>query len=110
VANKVIKVKTSIYWLFMVFVAAVLPAITLLGYQAYLSVSEMITKAKQVTQEVQIQELEHRIRAEQGRKCIIDGVYVLIRNESFPKPPECEAPDINDLLEELEHAKERSNP
>ncbi len=46
--------------------------------------------SNRVAQEIQIQELEHRIRSEQGRKCILDSIEALNREEPIPKPPECD--------------------
>ncbi len=103
------KKKTFINWLFVIFVAAFLPAITLIGHQTFLMVSELIKVSNRVAKEVEVQELEHRIRSEQGRKCIIDELDALVNDEFYFKPSECEAPDLFDLMEDLERAKENLN-
>ncbi len=62
--------------------------------------------SNRVAQEIQIQELEHRIRSEQGRKCILDSIEALNREEPIPKSPECDL-NLSDLLEALERAEKR---
>ncbi len=107
--HKVTPHKVVFNWLFIAFIAAFLPAITLLGHQTYLMVSELIKVSNLISQEGEIQELEHRIRSEQGRKCIIDELDALVKDVPYLKPSECEAPDLFDLMEDLERAKESLN-
>ncbi len=101
------KQRTVLDWVFIVFLVVAFPIMLLLGYRAYYSISQQVDITNRVTQEVQVQELEHRIRSEQGRKCVLDGINALGRNEPVPMPPECESPDLDELLEALKRAEGR---
>jgi hypothetical protein len=105
--TKVTKKRTSLDWLFLVFITIALPVIVLLGYRAYQEdLAQEVGASSRLTQEIQIQELEHRIRSEQSRGCILDAIDALSRDEPVPRLAECES-DVADLLEALERANER---
>lgn len=102
-----IRQETTLDWVFLVFIIITLPVILLLGFRAYLGVLEQITGNRRIVKEGLVQELEHRIRSEQGRKCILDAIDALSKDELIQMPLECESPDLTDLMEELERAEER---
>ncbi len=101
------KKRTALDWFFLVFIAVSLPVLVLLGYNAYRGIVDQIAESSRNSQNAQVQELEHRIRAEEGRKCVLDGIDALGRGEPIPKPPECESPDLSDLQDALARAEGR---
>ncbi len=74
--------------------------------QLITELQEQQKESTRLAQEIQVQELEHRIRSEQGRKCILDSIEALNRGESILNPPECGL-NLSDLLEALKRAEER---
>lgn len=107
---KLSKQRTAQDWVFVVFMLVAFPVMFLLGYYAYQSISELALARGRVVLELQVQELEHRIRAEQGRECILDGIDAIEKGTEVPRPTECEAPDLDDLMDTLERAKAKLDP
>ncbi len=101
------KPKAPLDWVLLVFFLVAFPVILLLGYRAYQQdLKDRVLTSSRVTQEIQIQELEHRIRSEQSRKCILDAIDALGQDEPVPRPAECET-DVVELMDALERAEER---
>ncbi len=97
--------RTPLDWLFIVFIAITLPVMVMLGYRAYQDLKDQVSTSSRVSQEIQIQELKHRIRSEQSRKCILDAIDALGQDELVPRPAECEL-DLAELTDDLERAEE----